>query len=248
MTLQEFFQENPRAALALSGGVDSSYLLYAGRSCGADVKAYYIDTAFQPAFELEDAKRMAEGLGAELTILETDVLENPDVVKNDAKRCYHCKVALFGLLKTRTAADGYDVLIDGTNASDAAAERPGMKALEQMKVRSPLRECGITKEEVRRLSKEAGLFTWDKPAYACLATRIPAGTAITVEALQRIERAEDALFSMGFSGIRVRMLDGAARLQFPEAQFDKAMGMRTRILEALSGDFPAVLLDLMPRP
>ena len=247
MTLREFFEENPRVALGFSGGVDSSYLLYAGRHYGADIKPYYIKTAFQPQFELEDAIRMAKSLGTQLTILETDILKNADVVKNSPQRCYYCKNALFGLLRERAAADGYTVCIDGTNASDDAADRPGMQALRDMKVLSPLQACGITKEEVRRLSREAGLFTWDKPAYACLATRVPADTAITAEALSKIERAEEALLALGFSDFRVRMLQGAARLQLPEGQFERAMGMRREILHALLGDFQAVLLDLMPR-
>jgi uncharacterized protein len=247
MTLERFFRENPKAALGFSGGVDSSYLLYAAKQAGADVKAYYIKTAFQPEFELEDARRLAEDVGAEITILEADVFTNAEALKNGPDRCYHCKQALFGMLQARAAADGYPVLMDGTNASDDAGDRPGMRVLEKLGVRSPLRECGITKAQVRNRSKEAGLFTWDKPAYACLATRVPTGTPITANALSKIERAEDALFQLGFTDFRARMLDGAARLQFPPNQLEKALQLREEILRRLSHDFTAVLLDLQPR-
>lgn len=139
MTLQEFFTEHPKAALGFSGGVDSSYLLYAGIKAGADIRPYFIKTAFQPEFELEDAKRLCAQLGAELHIIELDALANPDVVKNPANRCYYCKTGLFGTLQQRAKADGYTVLLDGTNASDDAGDRPGMKALTEMSVLSPLR-------------------------------------------------------------------------------------------------------------
>ena len=205
MTLQEFFTEHPKAALGFSGGVDSSYLLYAGIKAGADIRPYFIKTAFQPEFELEDAKRLCAQLGAELHIIELDALANPDVVKNPANRCYYCKTGLFGTLQQRAKADGYTVLLDGTNASDDAGDRPGMKALTEMSVLSPLRLCGLSKAQIRELSREAGLFTWDKPAYACLATRVPTGEAITEALLARVEGAEQVLFSLGFTDFRVRV-------------------------------------------
>ena len=169
MTLEQFFQENPRCALGFSGGVDSAYLLYAGVKAGADIRPYFIKTAFQPAFELADAQKLAAGLGVEVTVLELDALADPQVAANPADRCYYCKQNLFRTLKERAIADGYPVLLDGTNASDEAGDRPGMRALTELSVRSPLRECGLTKAEIRARSREAGLFTWDKPAYACLA-------------------------------------------------------------------------------
>ncbi|MFR7999821.1 MAG: TIGR00268 family protein [Flavonifractor plautii] len=197
MTLNEFFAAHPKCALGFSGGVDSAYLLYAGVQAGADIRPYYIKTAFQPRFERDDALRLAGELGVEVTVLELDALADPRVAANPAERCYYCKQNLFRALKARAAADGYTVLLDGTNASDEAGDRPGMRALRELEVRSPLRECGLTKADIRRLSREAGLFTWDKPAYACLATRIPTGEAITGEILARVEGAEDALFRLG---------------------------------------------------
>lgn len=247
MTLQEFFTEHPKAALGFSGGVDSSYLLYAGIKAGADIRPYFIKTAFQPEFELEDAKRLCAQLGAELHIIELDALANPDVVKNPPNRCYYCKTGLFGTLQQRAKADGYTVLLDGTNASDDAGDRPGMKALTEMSVLSPLRLCGLTKAQIREFSREAGLFTWDKPAYACLATRVPTGEAITEALLARLEGAEQVLFSLGFTDFRVRVFYDAARVQLKPAQMQQALSRRSEILENMKPYFKIVLLDLNGR-
>ena len=247
MTLEQFFQENPRCALGFSGGVDSAYLLYAGVKAGADIRPYFIKTAFQPAFELADAKKLAAGLGVEVTVLELDALADPRVAANPADRCYFCKQNLFRTLKERAVADGYPVLLDGTNASDEAGDRPGMRALAELSVRSPLRECGLTKAEIRARSREAGLFTWDKPAYACLATRVPAGEAITAETLARVEGAEDALFRLGYTDFRVRVFHSAARLQLPRGQMERAVREAETIQAALKPYFTPILLDLEGR-
>ena len=247
MTLQAFFQAKPRAALAFSGGVDSAYLLWAGRHWGCDLTAYYVRTAFQPEFEYEDARRLAEEVGVPLRVVEADILSVPLAAANGPDRCYHCKRALFALLWEAARRDGHTLLLDGTNASDDAGDRPGMRALRELEVRSPLRECGLTKAEIRAQSKKAGLFTWNKPAYACLATRIPTGTAITAGDLERVEAAEGALFALGFTDFRVRLLSGAARIQLPADQWDRVSEQREAIREALSPRFDAVLLDLETR-
>jgi len=247
VTLDVFFRENPAVALAFSGGTDSSYLLYAARQAGARVRAYYVRTCFQPAFELRDAQRLAAELGAELAVLELDVLADETVRQNPPDRCYRCKRRLFTRLLEQARADDFPVLMDGTNASDDADDRPGMRALRELGVRSPLRECGITKSEVRRLSRQAGLFTADKPAYACLATRIPTGTEITPERLAATERAEDALFSLGFTDFRVRWFHGAARVQLRAEQLPLWREKRREIVQALTQDYAAVLLDMVTR-
>ena len=248
MNLQEFFKENPKVALAFSGGVDSSYLLYAAMKYGADVKAYYVKALFQPQFEMDDAMRLAEQLKAPVRVLRADVLSDPVVVSNPSNRCYYCKKVIFNMIMKAAAEDGYTVLLDGTNASDDAGDRPGMKALQELQVKSPLRECGLVKAEIRRLSKEGGLFTWDKPSYACLATRIPTGCEITAEKLQKTEAAENFLFSLGFSDFRVRMMpNGAARLQVLSSQLPLLMEKREEILNELKKSYPAVLLDLEVR-
>ena len=248
MTLQEFFGAHPKAALAFSGGVDSSYLLYAARQLGADVKAYYVKTAFQPEFEYQDALRLASQLGADIQVLTLDVLACPDVTVNPKNRCYFCKQHIFGNILRQAKADGYDTVLDGTNASDQVSDRPGMKALQEMKVLSPLRLTGLTKAEIRCLSHEAGLFTWDKPSYACLATRIPTGTEITGADLARTEWAEDHLMSLGFRDLRVRQLGGdLALVQLPEAQMDTFLALRGEITHTLKTRYAGVLLDMEAR-
>lgn len=247
MDLPAFFKENSKAAIAFSGGADSAYLLYASREAGADVRAYYVKSAFQPQFELEDAKRLCAELDVKCKILTVDVLADRAVRENPADRCYHCKKLIFTTIADAAAADGYEMLLDGTNASDEEGDRPGMRALRELSVRSPLRECGLTKEEIRRRSKEAGLFTWEKPAYACLATRIPTGEEITAGKLKSTEAAEDFLFSLGFTDFRVRRLGEAARLQFPREQLALALERREEIVKELKQYYKAVLLDMEAR-
>ncbi|NCC48003.1 MAG: ATP-dependent sacrificial sulfur transferase LarE [Clostridia bacterium] len=247
MTLSDFFREYPRAALAFSGGVDSAYLLYEAVQHQADIRPYFIKTDFQPAFELADARRLAKELGVELTVIEYDILDNPLIRANPADRCYYCKRTLFSRLRQAAIDDGYDMLLDGTNASDDADDRPGMKALKELEIRSPLRECGLTKADIRQRSKQAGLFTWDKPAYACLSTRIPTDQPLSAPLLRNVERAEDALREMGFSDFRVRVFHGAARLQLPERQWPQAMKQRDALLQALKPYFSVTMLDLEVR-
>lgn len=248
MTIDGFFRENSRAALAFSGGTDSVCLLHLAHRAGADVKAYYVKTAFQPQWELRDAVRATAEIGSDLRILEADVLSSADIASNPRERCYYCKSLIMRTVAEAAAQDGYALIIDGTNASDDVSDRPGMRALAELGVRSPLRECGITKDDVRMISRQAGLFTWDKPAYACLATRIPAGSAITPEKLAITEKAEDFLRSLGFSDFRVRMpADDNARIQIPSGQFPLLCEKRKLILSELKKMYGSVLLDLEAR-
>ena len=143
--------------------------------------------------------------------------------------------------------DGHTLLLDGTNASDDAGDRPGMRALRELSVRSPLRECGLTKAEIRRLSREAGLFTWDKPAYACLATRIRTGEEITLQKLKQTEKAEGFLFELGFRDFRVRMVDNTAKLELRETDLPLLLENREKIVTELRKDYDSVLLNLEVR-
>lgn len=247
MDLTTFFRENSKAAVAFSGGVDSSYLLYAGISAGADVTGYYVKAAFQPMFEYNDAMRLAEQIGARVRVIEVDVLADERVRQNPSNRCYYCKQAIFGNILRAAAEDGYTLILDGTNASDDEGDRPGMKALKELQVRSPLRECGLTKDMIRQLSRQAGLFTWDKPAYACLATRIRTGEEITAEKLAATEDSEDYLFSLGFTDFRVRMRGKDALLQVHSSQFAKAAENREAILAKLKEHYDKVSVDLEVR-
>lgn len=247
MELKDFFEVHNKVALGFSGGVDSVYLLYAAVKYGADVATYYVNTQFQPEFELNDAKKAANLIGAELRTINYDILQHSDITMNTADRCYYCKRKLFNAIIKQAAEDGYTTVIDGTNASDIEGDRSGMKALKELEVLSPLRECGITKEKIRELSKEADLFTWDKPAYACLATRIPEGDKITSDKLFRIERAENILFEKGFTDFRIRLFHSAARIQLPNEQMDKIIGIRSEILSELEPYFDTIFLDLKGR-
>ena len=247
MELREFFDRHPKCALAFSGGTDSALLLCEARRLGADVKAYFVKGPFQPQFELEDARRLARELGAEMEVIETDVLALPEVAENGPRRCYYCKRAIFSLIFERARRDGYESVIDGTNASDQVDDRPGMQAIAELGVLSPLRMCGVTKALVRELSAEAGLFTARKPSYACLATRVPTGTAITREALEKVERGEEALREMGFSDLRLRLEGTGARLELPAAQLPAVVQNRERVLEVLLPSFSRVTVDLAGR-
>ena len=227
MQLEEFFVSHPKCALAFSGGTDSAYLLYVALQYGCDIRAYYVCSAFQPEFEYQDARKMVEQLQADLQIIHCPVLEDEEISR-------------------QAQADGYSVILDGTNASDDAADRPGMKALEEMEVLSPLRLCGISKSDVRRLSKEAGLFTYQKASYACLATRIATGYEIREEDLQRVEQAEAALSDMGFYNFRLRLYryeSGVAALETEEGQWQYAREHMVEIQEKLSPWFQKVILE-----
>ena len=248
MLLQDYLKQYPRVAVAFSGGVDSSYLLYAAKAAGCDVRAYFIKAQFQPQFELDDARRLAESIEVPLTVGTLDALGDANVVKNPSDRCYYCKRAVLSKLWELAGDDGISVLCDGTNADDDESDRAGMRAQREHGVISPLRDCGLTKADIRRLSKEAGLFTHDKPSYACLATRIPTGTEITEELLSKVESAEGALFNMGFSDFRVRLVPpGGAKLQMPTADWDLAAAKRNEITESLLPYFDSVVLDMTPR-
>lgn len=247
MDPRQYFNEHPKAALALSGGVDSTYLLWAALAAGADVRPYCVMSPFQPGFELEDAKRVCGLLGVPLRVIEVDVLRDAHVAQNPPDRCYYCKKRLFFEIIKAAAEDGYRLVLDGTNATDPEDDRPGMRAARELGVESPLRICGLGKQDVRRLAKEAGLFTWDKSAYACLATRVPTGTPLTREGLAAIDRGETALRGMGFSDFRLRVLPQGALLQLGKGQMELAARESEAIRSALAPDFGRVFLDLEPR-
>lgn len=247
MTLQDFFQQYPKIAIAFSGGSDSAYLLYIAKQYARETAAFYVSTAFQPAFEKADTKRFCKEYEIPLTIIEYDIFQNNKIIENPENRCYFCKTALFTRIQKAAAGMGFPYLADGTNASDDADDRPGMKALAELHVLSPLRICGITKSALRNDSEKLGLFTAGKPAYACLATRIPTGTKLTEETLHNVENAENALMELGFTDFRIRCLSDAAKLQVKEEQYVLALEKRNEILEILKPKFDNIYLDLMAR-
>ena len=247
MTLDNYFAQNPKGALAFSGGVDSAYLLWVCIQAGASLRPYFIKTPFQPRFELEDAQRLCKAMGTELTVIEIDILSDSKVASNPPDRCYYCKRRMFALLKERALRDGLQLLLEGTNVSDRVEDRPGMRALAELGVRSPLRECGLAKEDIRELSRQAGLFTWQKPSYACLATRVPAGLPIARESLKKVEWGETLLSGLGFRDFRLRLTAGGCKLQVLESQLPLVMEQRADLLSALEADFSEITLDLRPR-
>jgi uncharacterized protein len=242
--LNSFFDNHNKVAVAFSGGVDSAFLLYEAVKYAGDCTAYLARSAFNPSFEINDAKHFAASVGAKLRILDIDVLASSDICRNESERCYLCKRLILSRIISAAKADGYAILLDGANADDDPAGRPGMRAAEELSVLSPMRELGIGKAEIRRASREAGLFTWDKPSYSCLATRIAQGEAITGDKLARIERGETALMALGFRGFRLRMRGGEARLEILPEQLPLALEKREEILSALSGDFSEILLNM----
>ena len=242
-TLYEFFEKNPKVALAFSGGVDSAYLLYAAVDAGVDVCAYYAKSDFQPEFELADAKRLAAELGAKMEIIYLDVLADPVVEANPADRCYYCKKHIFRAIIDHAHKDGYDIIMDGTNASDDPGDRPGVRALREYGVRSPLRDCGLTKSDIRVLSKEAGLFTWDKPAYACLATRIQTDQKITYKTLKAVETCEGMMMDLGFRDFRIRVRGRNALVQIREEDRKLFDAEEEYIMDNLGVYFRKVELD-----
>lgn len=247
MELKGFFEKHPKIALGFSGGVDSSYLLYAAKKYGADVKPYFIKTQFQPQFELDDAFEVAAQIGTDFEIIEYDSLGSEAVAVNDKNRCYYCKKNIFGIIAENAFKDGYDTVIDGTNASDIESERPGMRALGEMRVLSPLRMCDITKDDVRKLSRAAGLVTWDKPSYSCLATRVGKGERLNTETLKKIEAVEKALMNLGFSDFRLRVSGGEAKLQVKSEQMQLVIDMKEEIKSTARELFNGIALDLEGR-
>lgn len=247
MNLVEYLMGLGNIAIALSGGVDSTYLAYAAKQSGVLCKAYTVKSQFVPQFELNDAKKIAEFIDIPLEIIDIDVLAHDDVTSNPDNRCYYCKHHVFITISEYAKRDGFTVLCDGTNASDDIDDRPGMRAIAELSVKSPLRDCGLTKSIIRKLAQQANLFTWNKPSYACLATRFQAGQRITGHDLEHIERAEGYLFSLDLSDFRVRLIGNNAKIQVSENQIAIVIKNRIEILTYLKSMFDDVVLDLEVR-
>lgn len=203
-------------AVAFSGGVDSSFLLRVAHDVlGDKVLAVTAKSETYPAAEFESAKQLAADIGVPHVILETSELEIPGFRNNPPDRCYHCKRELFTQVSAAAANYGIQHVADGTNADDPSDYRPGMRAIEELGVLTPLCDAGLTKADIRALSRELGLPTWDKPACACLASRFPYGEEITPEKLDVVERAEALLHELGFRQCRVRHHGDVARIEVP---------------------------------
>lgn len=213
------------AVVAFSGGVDSSLLLaVAVKVLGARALAVTATSETYPERELIEARSLAGQLGARHREIVSEELDIPEFKHNPRNRCYYCKKELFGKLRAVADEEGLSHVLDGTNLDDRSDHRPGRQAAEELGVRSPLEEAGLTKADIRALSLHLGLPGWDKPAFACLSSRFPYGTAITSERVGQVGRAEDALRDLGFRVLRVRYHDTVARLELGEEEFALATG------------------------
>lgn len=233
-------------AVAFSGGVDSAFLLYAAKEAlGEKVLALTVNSPYIPDWEIKEAKDIAAVKNIEHMVVEVAV---PEQIKNNPEdRCYLCKSFLFTMLKEFAKQRGFTSLADGTNFDDTKDHRPGMKALEELNIISPLLANRFTKNDIRELSKEFGMYTWEKPAYACLLTRLPYNTKIKEEMLRRIEKAETYLIGLGIRAVRVRVHDDLARIETEPRYIEKIFReeLFTRISNQLKRyGFKFVTLDM----
>jgi pyridinium-3,5-biscarboxylic acid mononucleotide sulfurtransferase len=221
-----------KAILAFSGGVDSSFLLKAMKVAGMEIMAVTAVSETTPGADALNAVSLAEEIGVSHRIIRTEEMLNESFVSNPPDRCFHCKDELFKKLKIMAAENGLRFIFDGSNADDERDYRPGRRAAEMHGVRSPLAECRFSKNEIRKMSREFGLSTWNKPSSPCLSSRFPYGRRITQEALIRVAKAEEFIRNLGFRTIRVRDCGDTARIEVREEDMHMLIDRENRLLVA----------------
>ena len=227
--LKNLIGEMGKVLVAFSGGVDSSFLLkVAVDVLGEDVLAVIASSETYPEKERDEAVKLAKRLNVRYEVIQTKELENPDFAHNPPERCYFCKMELFSKLKDIAESEGIPYVLDGSNFEDTSDFRPGAKAAEELGVRSPLKETGLVKEEIRQLSKYVDLPTWNKPSLACLSSRFPYFTEIEPESLKQVAQAEEFLKGLGFNQVRVRHHGQIARVEIEPQEFSKIVEKATK--------------------
>lgn len=233
--------------IGFSGGVDSTLLFaVAADMLGERALAVTATSKTYPEWEMNEARELAGRIGGRHRVIVSEELDIPEFRHNPRNRCYYCKKELFGKLRDIAGREGLGYVLDGTNSDDAGDHRPGKVAASELQVRSPLEEAGFTKQDIRDLSRTLGLPTWDKPAFACLSSRFPYGTAITPERVDQVGMAEEALRGLGFRTLRVRYHGDVARIELGEEEFARAVGeVRDDVIRLVKGaGFTYVALDL----